>query len=146
MRFPILALSLLLLGACALTPEPCTRDYFAYQADRMQDHFVRRNRSEVRRLRTLRDDLRADSGPDVFTALALVAAKRDLEAVAADFRSNVIPEARRIADFCEIDGGFDLMMNAFLAEQGIDADLVRTLGLLDLFESDGLRTSIEPSF
>ena len=146
MRFAILTLSLLALGACALTPEPCTRDYFAYQADRLQDRFVRRNRSEVRRLRTLREDLSADRGPDVFTALALVSAKRDLEAVVADLRGNVVPEARRIADFCEIDGSFDLIMGAFLSEQGIDADLVRTLGLLDLLQDDAVRTSVEPTF
>lgn len=131
----------LLVSACVTQPEPCTRNYFAYQADVLQRDFERRNRGEVRRLRTLRSDLQTQA--DFFTALAIVSAKRDLEAVVTDVRTQVIPEARGIAERCGIDEAFDLMMDGFLVEQGIDPQLVRTLGLLDLFEDPVLKTTLD---
>lgn len=130
------------LSACALTPEPCTRDYFVYQADVLKRDFARRNRGEVRRLRTLRNDLQTQA--DLFTALAAVSAKRDLETVVADVRTRVIPDARGIARSCGIDEAFDIMMDGFLLEQGIDPQLVRTLGLLDLFEDPALESTLQP--
>ncbi len=132
-----------ILSGCATTPEPCTRDYFAYQADVLQRDFERRHRGEVRRLRTLRNDLQTK--PDLFTALALVSAKRDLETVVDDLRIRVIPEARDIAVRCGIDDAFDVMMDGFLLEQGIDPQLVRTLGLLDLFEDPAIKTTLGPA-
>ena len=137
------ALALLAVPSC-VTPEPCTRAYFAYQADALQNQFVRRNRGEVRRLRTLQSDL--DSGGlDLFTALAIASAKQDVERLVADVRTSVIPDARAIASRCGIDEAFDIVMNGFLAEQGIDPQLVRTLGLLDLFEDPALATTLEPA-
>ena len=132
--------SIAFLAGCALTPEPCTRDYFAYKADVLQNDFERRNRREVRRLRTLRNDL--ETRPDVFTALAVVAAKRDLDAVISDLRARVIPEARSIAQGCGIDNAFDLMMDGFLVDQGIDPQLVRSLGVLELLEEPELKTML----
>ena len=136
------AISIALLSGCALTPEPCTRDYFAYQADELRDDFNRRNRGEVRRLQILRSDL--ETRPDVFTALAVVSAKRDLETVVADLRMRVIPEARDIAEQCGIEDAFDVMMDGFLFEQGIDPQLVRSLGLLELLEDPELQTTLGP--
>ncbi|GGY44731.1 hypothetical protein [Parvularcula lutaonensis] len=132
-----------ILSACATTPEPCTRAYFVYKSDELQRDFVRRNRGEVRRLRTLRTDLRTQ--PDLFTALAVVSAKRDLEQIVSDLRTRVIPDARSIASFCGIDEAFDIIMDGFLVEQGIDPQLVRTLGLLDLFEDPSLMSTLEPA-
>jgi hypothetical protein len=144
MRIPLAVIgTVLVASACALRPEPCTRDYFVFQSDELQRDFVRRNRGEVRRLRTLRTDLQ--TRPDVFTALAVVSAKRDLEAVVTDLRSRVIPDARNIANQCGIDEAFDLMMDGFLLEQGIDPQLVRTLNLLDLFEDPALQMTLEPT-
>jgi hypothetical protein len=142
MRYFLLAAAMsVLLASCALTPEPCTRDYFVYQADQLQRDFARRNRGEVRRLRTLRTDLRTK--PDVFTALAAVSAKRDLQQLVTDLRGQVIPDARNIADRCGIDGAFDIMVDGFLVKQGIDPQLVRTLGLFDLFQDPVLTTTLE---
>jgi hypothetical protein len=127
------AAALLTLASCATAPQDsCTRDWFEFRSDEIQRDFVRRNRGPVRRLNTLKTDLEAH--PDVFTMLALASAKRDLTEVVNDFRDRVVPEARAIATQCEIDEAFDIVVNAFLAEQGIDADLVRTLGLLGAFE------------
>ncbi len=141
-QFLFAASAISLLSGCALTPEPCTRDYFAYQSDVLQNDFKRRNRGEVRRLQTLRDDL--ESRPDVFTALAVVSAKRDLETVVSDIRMRVIPEARRIAEQCGIEDAFDVMMDGFLLELGIDSRLVRTLGVLELLEDPELMTTLGP--
>ena len=134
------ASSISFLSGCVITPEPCTRDYFAYQADELQNDFKRRNRGEVRRLQTLRSDL--ETRPDVFTALAIVSAKRDLETVVSDLRMRIIPEARGIAEQCGIEDAFDVMMDGFLLEQGIDPQLVRTLGLLELLEDPELKTTL----
>lgn len=143
MRSILFAVGILtFMAGCASVPEPCTRDFFAYQADVMQRDFARRNRGEVRRLQTLREDLQ--SKPDVFTALALVSAKNDLETVVKDVRAQVIPEARGIAARCGIDDAFDTIMDGFLVEQGIDPDLVRTLGLIDLFEDPALEATLTP--
>ncbi|MBT8473491.1 MAG: hypothetical protein HKN14_04715 [Marinicaulis sp.] len=142
-QFLIAAMSIAFSSGCSITPEPCTRDYFAYQADKLQIDFSRRNRGEVRRLQTLRNDL--ETRPDVFTALAIIAAKRDLETVIADLRMRVMPEARSIAEQCGIDDAFDVMMDGFLFEQGIDPQLVRTLGLLELLEDQELKTTLEPA-
>lgn len=141
-QFLFAATTMLFLASCAITPEPCTRDYFAFQADELQNRFERRNRGEVRRLQTLRNDLQ--TRPDVFTALAVVSAKRDLETVVSDMRSFVIPEARNIADRCGIADAFDVMMDGFLADQGIDPQLVRTLGLLELLDDPELKTTLVP--
>ncbi|MEM9839941.1 MAG: hypothetical protein AAF830_12425 [Pseudomonadota bacterium] len=138
------AAALSALSACAITPEPCTRDYFVYQADVFQRDFARRNRGEVRRLRILRDDLR-EQRADVFTALAIVSAKQDLEVVVADVRDRVIPNARAIATRCGIDEAFDIMMDGFLAEQGVDPELVRALNLFELFEDPALQSTLEPA-
>jgi hypothetical protein len=135
--------ALVALTGCVLTPEPCTRDYFVYQSEVLQREFARRNRGEVRRLQTLRSDLQAR--PDVFTALAVVSAKRDLETVVADLRSRVIPDARNIANQCGIEDAFDVMMDGFLVEQGIDPQLVRTLELFDLFEDPAMASTLEPA-
>lgn len=108
----------------------------------MQRDFERRNRAEVRRLRTLRRDL--ETRPDIFTGLALVSAKRDLETVVEDVRARVIPEARSIAVECGIDDAFGMMMDGFLLEQGIDPQFVRTLGLYELFDDPTLKTTLEP--
>lgn len=140
--FLFAASAISILSSCALTPEPCTRDYFAYQADELQNDFERRNRGEVRRLQTLRNDL--ETRPDVFTALAVVAAKTDLETVVSDIRMRVIPEARSIAERCGIEDAFDVMMDGFLFELGIDSQLVRTLGLLELLEDPELMTTLGP--
>lgn len=141
-HFAIAAIIFSFLAGCAITPEPCTRDYFAFQADALQNDFERRNRGEVRRLRTLRGDL--ETRPDVFTALAVISAKRDLETIVSDLRSRVIPEARSIADQCGIADAFDVMMDGFLFEQGIDPQLVRTLGLLELLDDPELTTALRP--
>ena len=137
------AAALALIAGCTTTPEPCTRDYFVYQADQLKREFARRNSGEVRRLRTLRDDLQ--SQPDVFTALAVLSAKSDLETVVEDVRTRIMPKARAIADRCGIDEGFDVMMDGFLYKQGIDPQLVRTLGLPDLFEAPDLETTLQPA-
>ena len=139
----IAASSLLFVSGCAITPEPCTRDYFAWQADVLQSDFERRNRGEVRRLRTLRDDL--ESRPDLFTALAVLSAKRDLDTIIADMRQLVIPEARDIAAQCGIADAFDVMMDGFLVEQGIDPQLVRALGVLELLDDPDLKATLGPA-
>lgn len=139
-QFLALLVPMSLIMGCATTPEPCTRDYFAYQSEVMQRDFVRRNRGEVRRLRTLQDDLKTE--PDLFTALALVSAKRDLERVVEDLRSQVIPEARGIAAQCGIDNAFNVVMDGFLVKQGIDPQLVQALGLLELFEEPALESTL----
>ncbi|WP_031552446.1 hypothetical protein [Parvularcula oceani] len=135
------ALGLLLLSACATAPrDACTRDWFEYRSEQLQRDFARRNRGPVRRLNTLRNDL--DERPDVYTALALASARSDLRHVASDFRERVLPEARAVAARCELDQGFDILVDAFLLEQGIDADLVRALGLIELFEDDALASTL----
>lgn len=131
------------LSACATTPEPCTRAYFVYKSDELQRDFAGRNRGEVRRLQILRDDLQ--TGPDVFTALAVLSAKRDVERLVADLRTRVIPDARSIADRCGIEGAFDVMMDGFLYEQGIDPQLVRTLGLFDVLQDQDIISTLEPA-
>ena len=131
-----------LLSGCALTPEPCTRDFFSYQADFLKRDFEKRNRGEMRRLRILRNDLQTQ--PDLFTALALVSAKRDLETIVDDVRIRVVPKARSIAQRCGIDSAFDTIMDGFLLEQGVDPTLVRTLGLLEYLEDPVLRSTLEP--
>jgi hypothetical protein len=137
------ALAAMLLASCALfEPEPCTRDYFVFQSERLQRDFARRNRGEVRRLQTLRQDINGNL--DVFTALAVVSAKRDLQNLVADLRQRVVPDARSIADQCGIDGAFDLMVDGFLLKQGIDPQLVRTLQLTGLFEDPVLESTLEP--
>lgn len=130
----LIAGTALLAGCAAFGPEPCTRDWFAWTADRMQDDFERRNRGPVRRLRTLRQDI--DQRPDVFTALALASAGSDVQLVIADFRDRVVPEARGIARQCGIDDGAGIILDAFLAEQGIDTQLLRTLGLYETIVRD----------
>ena len=137
------ALGALGLAACATPYDSCTRDWFAYQAQDIQRDFERRNRVPLRRLTRLRTDM--NENMDVFTVLAIASAKRDLEQLVGDFRSRVVPEARSIAAQCELDQGFDLIVDAFLAEQGIDTELVRALGLMGLFDDPVLRTTLEPT-
>ena len=139
------AAAALSLSSCA-TYEPCTRDWFAWQADELQRDFARRNRGEVRRLRAIRTQMQDGAdGVDVFAVLALASAKKDVERLIVDFRERVIPEARSVARTCELDQGFDLIVDAFLAEQGIDADLVRTLGAFGLFEmTPEIGAALEP--
>ncbi|NNU16196.1 hypothetical protein HK107_07670 [Parvularcula sp. ZS-1/3] len=132
-----------LIAACATTPEPCTRAYFVYKSDELQREFAQRNRGEVRRLRTLREDL--NSQPDLFTALAVLSAKRDVERLVLDLRNRVIPDARFIANECGIDGAFDIMVDGFLVKQGIDPQLVRTLGLMELFEEPAIGSTLQPA-
>lgn len=140
------ALGALALSACVTPYETCTRDWFEAQSRDIQRDFQRRNRVPLRRLTTLRDDVRAmEGGIDVFTVLAVASAKRDLEQLVGDFRARVVPEARGIAARCELDQGFDLIVDAFLTQQGVDAELVRTLGLMELFDDPVLRTTLEPT-
>ena len=133
--------AMLTLPSC-VTYDDCTRDWFEAQSQDIQRDFQRRNRVPLRRIQTLRTDM--DEGLDVFTVLALASAKRDIERLVADFRAQVIPEARSIASRCELDQGFDLIVDAFLAEQGVDTELVRALGLMGLFDDPVLRTTLEP--
>ena len=137
------ALGALALSACVTPYETCTRGWFEAQSQDIQRDFQRRNRVPLRRIQTLRTDM--NEGMDVFTVLALASAKRDLEQLVADFRARVVPEARSIAAQCELDQGFDLIVDAFLVEQGVDAELVRALGLMGLFDDPVLRTTLEPT-
>jgi hypothetical protein len=139
-----LAAGTALLTACAaFGPEPCTRNWFEWTADRMQDDFQRRNRGPVRRLQTLRQDI--DRQPDVFTALAIASVGKDVKLVVADFRERVVPEARAVARQCGIDEGASIILDAFLAEQGLDTQLLRTLGLYDAIVTDpAIATAIAP--
>ena len=148
----------IILGAAALaalfslpscvTADPCTANWFERQADLIQRDFVRRNRGEVRRMRALQSQLQdgMDGGVDVFAMLALASAKKDVTALVADFREVVVPEARQIAATCELDQGYDVIVTAFLAENGVDARLVETLGLLGAFEgTPGITQALSPA-
>lgn len=143
MRHLLLAAAAVTLASCTTEPrDSCTRDWFQFKADDLQRDFVRRNRGPVRRLNTLKSDLQ--SNPDVFTMLALASAKRDLTEVVDDFRTQIVPEARAIATRCQIDEAFDIVVDGFLAQQGIDAGLVRTLGLLGDFDATpGIASALE---
>ena len=147
----------ILLGAAALTGlaslsscatyEPCTRDWFAFQADEIQRDFVRRNRGPVRRMRDLQGELRSgfDGGIDVFAVLALASAKKDVTALVTDFRQSVIPQARAAAERCELDEGYDLIVTSFLAEAGVDARLVEALEMFgQLQDTPDLGLALQP--
>lgn len=135
-------------ASCAFAPrDACTRDWFAYQADEIERDFVRRNRAPVRRMRDLQQELRSgfDDGVDVFAMLALASAQKDVKLLINDFRANVVPEAKSIAATCELDQGFDLIVDSFLARQGVDRQLVEMLELLGTFEpTPGITQALEP--
>ena len=146
MRIIALGAAALVLSSCA-TFEPCTRDWFAFRADQIKRDFERRNRGEVRRLRTLQSQLEdgMDGGVDVFAVLALASAKKDVRALVGDFREYVVPEARAAAATCELDGGFDIITTAFLTEMGVDARVVEALNLVGAFEgTPGITQAIQP--
>lgn len=137
---------LLGLQACA-TYEPCTRNWFEFRANEIQRDFVRRNRGEVRRLRTLQSQLQdgMGDGVDVFAVLALASAKKDVRVLVDDFREFVVPQARAAAATCELDTGYDVIVTSFLAETGVDARVLDALQLLGTFEgTPGIAQAIQP--
>lgn len=148
MRYLILGAAALALSSCALAPrDACTRDWFAFQADDIQRDFVRRNRAPVRRMRDLQSQFQTgfDDGIDPFAVLALASAKKDVSLLVDDFRGSVVPRARNIAATCELDQGYDMIINGFLANAGVDARLVEVLGLLGQFEgTPGITQALTP--
>ena len=152
-----MAMRTILLGAAALTGlasltacatyEPCTRNWFEARADQMQRDFERRNRGEVRRLRTLQSQLEdgMGDGVDVFAVLALASAKKDVGALVADFREYVVPEARAAAATCELDQGYDIITTAFLTQMGVDTRVMAAMDLLGAYEgTPGIMQAIQP--
>ena len=134
------------LSSCA-SYDSCTRDWFAYQAEDIQRDFVRRNRAPVRRMRDLQSQFKTgfDDGIDPFAVLALASAKKDVRLLVDDFRGQVVPRARNIAATCELDQGYDMIIDGFLAEAGVDARLVEVLGLLGTFEgTPGITQALQP--
>lgn len=125
------------LSSCA-TYEPCTRDWFEFRADQIQRDFVRRNRGEVRRLRTLQSQLEdgMGGGIDVFAVLALASAKKDVRLLVDDFREFVVPQARAAAATCELDSGYDVIVTSFLAETGVDARVVEALQMFGALSAE----------
>lgn len=126
----ILALAAAFLTSCAtLEPEPCTSEWIEYRKDRVLDAFARDNRSTLRLLKGLQDDLE-DPGP--LTALKIANAVGDVGDMADEFANVVVPEIQSAIDQCGRDRVQAMqLMTTFLEDQGVGDDVlawVWTLG------------------
>jgi len=128
------AASLALVGvsACAsIEPEPCTADWVEWKKDQVLGSFARENRSTIRLLRGLENDL---ANPNAFTALKIAAATDDIGAMADSFANRVVPEIQNSIRRCSADPlRATQLMAEFLDDQGVDDDVVAwvwTLGAI----------------
>ncbi len=129
-------LALLGAGGCAsIEPEPCTADWVEWKKDEVLGSFARENRSTIKLLRGLEDDL---ANPNAFTALKIASAADDIGGMADSFANRVVPEIRESIRRCSADPlRATQLMAEFLEDQGVDDDVVAwvwTLGAIGVLQ------------
>ncbi|MEX1250959.1 MAG: hypothetical protein WEA77_07170 [Hyphomonas sp.] len=113
------------LGACATSPEPCTRAWVEYRTDRILSRFAGENRGLVSDLRQL---IRADADVDPVQAILLAAKADDLRRFANSFDRIVIPELQSAVGQCGNNPDFIPAFTEFLRREGVPETALQWVG------------------